>query len=165
MQTAAATLSGNALGAGDNDRMKRLARTILPLEVGLMTVSGALLFAFARPLMALFSSDEQVIMLGSTVLRMVAVSEPFYGVPIVIEGMMQGVGRTMMPFLFNLAGMWGVRIAGTFVCTWLLGLGLEAAWACMIAHNLLLCLLFSLHFRRGTWNPLNAKKTGAECAP
>lgn len=164
MQTAAATLSGNALGAGDNDRMKRLARTILPLEVGLMTVSGALLFAFARPLMALFSSDEQVIMLGSTVLRMVAVSEPFYGVPIVIEGMMQGVGRTMMPFLFNLAGMWGVRIAGTFVCTWLLGLGLEAAWACMIAHNLLLCLLFSLHFRRGTWNPLNAKKTGAECA-
>ena len=163
MQTAAATLSGNALGAQDNDRMKRLARTILPLEVGLMTVSGALLFVFARPLMALFSSDEQVIMLGSTVLRMVAVSEPFYGVPIVIEGMMQGVGRTMMPFLFNLAGMWGVRIAGTFVCTRILGLGLEAAWACMIAHNLLLCLLFSLHFRRGTWNPLNAKKTGAEC--
>ena len=94
MQTAAATLSGNALGAGDNDRMKRLARTILPLEVGLMTVSGALLFAFARPLMAMFSSDERVIALGSTVLRMVAVSEPFYGVPIVIEGMMQAAGVT-----------------------------------------------------------------------
>ena len=142
--------------------MKRLARTILPLEVGLMTVSGALLFAFARPLMAMFSSDERVIALGSTVLRMVAVSEPFYGVPIVIEGMMQGVGRTLAPFLFNLAGMWGVRIAGTFVCTRLLGLGLQAAWACMIAHNLLLCLLFSLHFRRGTWNPLNAKGAGGQ---
>lgn len=162
MQTAAATLSGNALGAGDNDRMKRLAHTILPLEVGLMTVSGALLFAFARPLMAMFSSDERVIALGSTVLRMVAVSEPFYGVPIVIEGMMQGVGRTLIPFLFNLTGMWGVRIAGTFVCTRLLGLGLQAAWACMIAHNLLLCLLFSLHFRRGTWNPLNAKGAGGQ---
>ena len=162
MQTAAATLSGNALGAGDNDRMKRLARTILPLEVGLMTVSGALLFAFARPLMAMFSSDERVIALGSTVLRMVAVSEPFYGVPIVIEGMMQGVGRTLVPFLFNLTGMWGVRIAGTFVCTRLLGLGLQAAWACMIAHNLLLCLLFSLHFRRRTWNPLNAKGAGGQ---
>ena len=164
MQTAADTLSGNALGAGDNDRMKRLARTILPLEVGLMIVSGGLLFAFARPLMSLFSSDEQVIALGSTVLRMVAVSEPFYGVPIVIEGMMQGVGRTLAPFLFNLAGMWGVRIAGTFVCTRLLGLGLQAAWACMIAHNLLLCLLFSLHFRRGTWNPLNAKGAAASCS-
>ena len=93
---------------------------------------------------------------------MVAVSEPFYGVPIVIEGMMQGVGRTLVPFLFNLTGMWGVRIAGTFVCTRLLRLGLQAAWACMIAHNLLLCLLFSLHFRRGTWNPLNAKGAGGQ---
>ena len=32
----------------------------------------------------------------------------------------------------------------------------------MIAHNLLLCLLFSLHFRRGTWNPLNAKGAGGQ---
>lgn len=63
----------------------------------------------------LFSSDDQIISLGSTVLRMVAVSEPFYGVPIVIEGMMQGVGKTVTPFVFNVVGMWGVRILGTFV--------------------------------------------------
>ena len=40
MQTAAATLAGNAWGAGDEKRLKRLARTILPLEVGLMILSG-----------------------------------------------------------------------------------------------------------------------------
>ena len=114
MQTAAATLAGNALGANDNKKLNSLAKAIVPLEVGLMVISGSLLFIFAPILIRLFSSDAQVIRLGSTVLRMVAVSEPFYGVPIVIEGMMQGVGKTVTPFIFNVAGMWGVRILGTF---------------------------------------------------
>ena len=38
----------------------------------------------------------------------------------------------------------------------LLGMGLISAWACMIAHNLLLFVLFTIHYLRGKWNPLNA---------
>ena len=158
MQTAAATLAGNALGANDNKKLNSLARAIVPLEVGLMVISGSLLFIFAPILIRLFSSDAQVIRLGSTVLRMVAVSEPFYGVPIVIEGMMQGVGKTVTPFIFNVAGMWGVRILGTFICIKLLGLGLVAAWGCMIGHNMLLFVVFTIHYFSGRWNPMNKTK-------
>ncbi len=156
MQTAAATLTGNAYGAGDARRMKALARMFIPIEIALMVVSGALLFAFAPMLVGLFSTDAQVIALGTTVLRMVAVSEPFYGFSIIVEGMMQGVGRTKQPFIFNIVGMWAVRILGTWICTTFLGLGLISAWACMIAHNLLLFLLFLWCYVRGTWNPLKA---------
>lgn len=153
MQTAAATLAGNAWGARDEKKLNSLAKTILPLEVGLMVVSGGLLFAFAPQLMRLFSRDPEVIALGGTVLRMVAVSEPFYGVPIVIEGIMQGLGKTVAPFVYNVLGMWCVRIAGTFVCIHLLGRGLVAAWGCMIAHNMLLFVLFSVHYASGRWRP------------
>ena len=110
-------------------------------------------------MMRLFSRDVQVIALGAVVLRMVAVSEPFYGVSIIIEGMLQGMGRTMMPFVCNIIGMWGIRIIGTFLCTQLLGLGLVSAWGCMIAHNMLLFILFSLYFRSGKWNPLRQKSS------
>lgn len=151
MQTAAATLSGNARGAKDDDRLHRLSGTIIPLEISLMLVSGGLLFVFAPALVGIFTKDPQVLELGSTVLRMVAVSEPFYGVPIVLEGMMQGLGKTMIPFLFNIIGMWGVRILGTFICTQIFGLGLIAAWGCMIAHNLLLFVLYILLFSSGRW--------------
>lgn len=157
MQTAAATLAGNALGAGDNRRVKELARMILFIEVSLMIVSGSLLFLFAPNMMRLFSKDAQVIVLGVTVLRMVAVSEPFYGVSIIVEGMMQGMGNTLMPFVCNIAGMWGVRIVGTFICTQLLGMGLVSAWTCMIAHNLLLFVLFAGYYISGKWNPMNRK--------
>ena len=67
---------------------------------------------------------------------------------------MMGVGRTRAPLVYNIIGMWFVRITGTFVCTQLLGLGLISAWACMIAHNLLLFVLFLLCYVRGKWNPL-----------
>ncbi len=155
MQTAAATLAGNALGANDKQRMKDFARTIIAIEVILMIFTGGLLFVFAPAMMELFTKDPEVIRLGSTVLRMVALSEPFYGVSIIIEGILQGVGKTITPFVYNIIGMWGIRIIGTFICTQILGFGLVSAWACMITHNLLLFLMFLIHYLRGRWNPLS----------
>lgn len=162
MQTAAATLAGNALGAKDEQRIRNLARMIIFIEVALMILSGSLLFAFAPNMMCLFSSDPDVISLGSVVLRMVAISEPFYGVSIVIEGMMQGMGNTLMPFVFSISGMWGIRIIGTFICTQLLDLGLVSAWACMIAHNLLLFVMFLICYLTGKWNPMHGKHREAD---
>ena len=158
MQTAAATLAGNALGARDNHRAGKLARMIIFVETLLMILSGGLLFAFAPQMVGLFSRDQQVILLGAAVLRMVALSEPFYGVAIIIEGMMQGMGNTMLPFVFSITGMWGIRIVGTFLCTQLWGMGLVSAWACMIVHNLALFLAFLICYLNGKWNPMNEKR-------
>ena len=129
----------------------------LPLEILLMAFSGGALFLLAPPLVGIFSKSPEVTHLGVAVLRMVALSEPFNGFSIIVEGMMFGVGNTKQPFLFNILGMWGVRIVGTYICTRLLGLGLISAWACMIAHNMLLFMLFTLYFRSGKWNPLREK--------
>ena len=155
MQTAAATLTGNAYGAKDKEKMKSLSMMFIPIEVILMIISGGLLFISAPSLMSLFSKSAEVIDLGATVLRMVAVTEPFYGLAIIIEGMMLGVGKTKQPFIYNIIGMWCIRIVGTFICIEMFDMGLIAAWACMIAHNLLLCMMFVITFVRGTWNPLN----------
>ena len=158
MQTAAATLNGNAYGAKDKQRMHDLANMFIPIELYLMVISGASLFALAPMLMDIFSDSAEVITLGSTVLRMVAVSEPFYGFSIIIEGLMQGVGKTKEPFLYNITGMWCIRILGTFVCTQILGLNLVSAWGCMIAHNLFIFVMFLRCFIKGKWNPLLHEK-------
>lgn len=154
MQAAASTLSGNTYGAGDQKRMKSVTRTLLILEVSIMCVSGALLFLFAEKLMWLFTISAETVALGTTVLRMVAVSEPIFGVAIILEGIFQGVGDTKGPFAINVGGMWGFRILGSFILLRLFGLGLEGAWACMIAHNVFLGVMFTIRYKRGTWNPL-----------
>ena len=158
MQTAAATLAGNAYGARDRQRLKELAEMFIPIEVVLMILSGGALFLSAPALMGLFSESGEVIALGTTVLRMVALSEPCYGFSIIVEGMMQGLGNTRKPFAYNILGMWGIRIVGTFICTTFFGGGLVAAWGCMIAHNLLLFALFLLCYLRGNWNPMEKEK-------
>ena len=151
MQMAAATLTGNAMGAGNHKRIHDLAGMLLTLEVAMMVVSGGLLFLFSSNMMGLFSADAAVIALGAAVLRMVAVSEPFYGVSIILEGMMQGMGQTVLPFVIGVTGMWGVRIVGTYLCTQRMGMGLISAWACMIAHNLLVFALMLYCYRTGKW--------------
>ena len=153
MQTAAATLAGNAYGAKDEPRLKSLVKTFIPIEIILMILSGGALFVSAPFLVGLFSQSEAVILLGSTVLRMVALSEPFFGFSIIIEGVLQGIGKTKLPFIFNIIGMWGIRIVGTFICTQMLGMGLISAWACMIAHNLFLFVMFLICYGKGAWNP------------
>ena len=154
MQTAAATIAGNSLGANDPQKMRTFTRVILRLEVFMMIIAGALLFLFAPDMMKLFTKDDTVINLGACILRMVAISEPFFGVSIILEGIMQGVGETVTPFKYNIIGMWGIRIVGTFICTQLMSLGLVSAWACMITHNLLLFGMFTIYYRSGRWNPL-----------
>lgn len=165
MQTAAATLAGNSYGANDPRRMKRLCRMMILIEILLMMFTGSLLFFTAPALMGLFTSDEAVIQLGATVLKMVAVTEPVYGIAVILEGIFQGVGDTRHTFIYNLLGMWGVRILGTWICLNVFHLGLTAAWCCMIAHNILLGSLLSLRYFSGRWNPLNRlEPTNSKCA-
>ena len=153
MQSAAATLAGNCVGANDRARLCRLVRTFIPIEVALMAISGAALFVLAPYFCDIFSDSEEVIALGTAVLRMVALSEAPYGFSIIIEGVMQGVGKTRLPFVFNVVGMWAVRILGTFIFTILLPGGtLVTAWGCMIAHNLLLFVLFLVAYIKGAYS-------------
>lgn len=159
MQAAAATLAGNAWGARDKERIRDLIRLIVPVEALMMALSGGLLFAFAPQMMAIFNKESAVIILGATVLRMVAVSEPFYGVSIILEGMMQGMGNTVKPLVLNIVGMWGIRIVGTFFCIHFLDLGLVSAWACMICHNLMLFAFFVFFGFTGKLMPKEGKMT------
>jgi len=155
MQTAAATLTGNCYGARDKQRMKQISRMMIVLEVALMTLSGATLFFSAEGLMQVFTRDADVIALGARVLRMVALTEPVYGMAVILEGLFQGVGDTKSAFLFNIIGMWGMRILGTYIMIHFFNGTLVAAWGCMIAHNILLGTLLLIRFLRGRWNPLN----------
>ncbi len=157
MQTAAATLAGGAYGAKDRKRLSELSKMAIFIEIVLMIFSGGLLFAAAPFMVRLFSKDLAVILLCTTVLRMVALSEPFYGFSIIVEGMMQGMGKTFLPFLTNVIGMWLVRIVGTIIAVNFFGGGLEAAWGFMILHNLCLFVVYLILFITGRWSPMREK--------
>lgn len=151
MEAAASTLSGNALGERNEKKLNRVSLSTLLISMGLMTVTGALLFTFPAQLMAIFTPDAEVISGGAKILRIVACSEPLYAALIIFEGIFHGVGQTKYPFAVSLATMWGVRILGTLICVKVFGFGLTAVWLCMVADNVSRALLLGWRYFSGRW--------------
>lgn len=86
LRSAASTLISNARGEGNAGKLKTVAGVSIGLTVAMMCVSGILLYFGAHLLMGLFSPSEAVVSLGAQMLRLVALSEPFFGLMVVLEG-------------------------------------------------------------------------------
>ncbi len=147
--TAATTLIGQALGAGRKDIAKRFSTIVTYMGIIIMSFGGILLFAFAEPLISIFSTDPEVITLGRDVLRIVAFVEPFFAMSIVITGVLRGAGDTKGPFLISLITMWGVRISMAFLLA--PRFGLRGVWVAMSLELVARGVLFIIRMYRGKW--------------
>ena len=151
LRVATTALVGNAIGEGNRKKQDLTEGISIVLTVGGMFLSGVILFFIAYPLMMVFTIDRGVASLGAEMLRLVAFTEPLFGLMVVIEGIFYGRGKTRAIFFIETASMWGVRILPTFLVTHVLGLSLREVWYCMIADNICkasLLLISYLHSRR-----------------
>lgn len=150
-QTAAATLAGNAMGQKSEQKVKEVTYLISGITMSLMIVCGIVLFIFAKQLMSIFTPDFQVIEVGTRVLRIVSVSEPIYGILVILEGVFNGMGDTKAPFVFSLFTMWGIRITGSWFMINVFNQSIEAVWVMMVFDNIARCILLARRFLKGSW--------------
>lgn len=150
-QSAASTMVGNAVGQRNEHRVKEITYLICGITMSLMVICGIALFVFADNLMAIFTPDMKVIELGARVLRIVSLSEPIYGILVILEGTFNGMGDTKAPFVFSLITMWGIRVTGSFLMINLFHLGIEAVWIMMVIDNVSRCGLLMTRFFKGNW--------------
>lgn len=149
LRTATSALVGAALGEKNEQKLTIYCRISVALTVGMMFLSGLVLFFVAQPLMSVFTPSEPVIELGAQMLRLVAFSEPFFGLMVVMQGIMYGMGKTRYPFLVESFSMWGVRILFTCLTVHVWHLSLREVWYCMIADNVCKALLLAGGFILG----------------
>lgn len=136
LRTATSSLVGNAIGEGDEKKRTIIERQSILLSVAMMFITGCILYFTALPLMGIFTPVEEVAWIGSRMLMIVAFTEPFYGLMIVVEGIFYGAGRTKPVFVIETFSMWGIRILLTYFVTNVWYLSLREVWYCMIADNL-----------------------------
>ena len=149
IQGAAIALIGQAVGAHRKDMAKRFAWLCTLMGTGIMTLTGAGLFAFAPALMSIFTADAAVIALGARVLRIEAFAEPMFGASIVASGAMQGAGDSTACFVLNLVSMWGIRLTLAFLLA--PRFGLVGVWGAMCFELCVRGLLFLIRLARGKW--------------
>jgi putative MATE family efflux protein len=158
MQAATSTLIGNAIGERNRKKEKGVIFWSIAVIFSLMCVTGVLLFFGAEFMMGLFTTDEEVIRIGTRLLRIVAFTEPIFGSAAVLEGIFDGMGRTKYPFAVTLLTRWGVRIFGSYLCVRVFNYGIDQIWYCMIGDNILKAILLALGvvyiLRKGEENKL-----------
>ncbi len=141
LRTAASSLIGNAIGENDRRKTETTAKLTVWITVFMMVISGILLYLIAYPLMRIFTNSKEVAQIGASVLRLVAFTEPFFGLMIALEGIFYGMGQTKEIFFIETFSMWGIRIVLTFFCTQVWHLSLYAVWYCIIADNIFIAVV------------------------
>ncbi|MBQ8924158.1 MAG: hypothetical protein IJ053_05115, partial [Lachnospiraceae bacterium] len=142
---------GVAYGEKNLNKLKTVMKISVIMTVVIMLLNGVLLYLLSYPLMNIFTSSERVAVLGSKMLKIVAFTEPFFGLMISMQGIFYGLGKTAKVFVVEAFSMWGIRIIFTFLCVKLWHTGLREVWYCMIADNICKALLLAfsmIMFRR-----------------
>jgi putative MATE family efflux protein len=146
---AATTLVGQGIGAGQRLLTRSFARMSVALGIGVMTLMGVLMWIFAPELMALMSPVEEVIALGTQVLRIEAWAEPMFAAAIVCNGVFIGAGDTIIPAIMSLGSMWAVRL--TMAATLAPKFGLKGVWTAMAVELLFRGSIFLTRLFKGKW--------------
>lgn len=151
LRTATSALIGISLGEGSRKKFETVGGLSVVITMGMMCLSGMVLYVLAYPLMTVFTNSGQVAQIGAKMLKLVAFSEPFFGLMVVMEGIYYGLGRSRYPFLVETLSMWGVRILFTYICVRVWDLGLREVWYCMIADNVCKALMLALPVLSGKY--------------
>ena len=146
---AATTLVGQGIGAGQRLLTRSFARMSVGLGIGVMTVMGVLMWIVAPELMGLMSPVEEVISLGTQVLRIEAWAEPMFAAAIVCNGVFIGAGDTIIPAAMSLVSMWAVRL--TLAATLAPKYGLKGVWTAMLTELLFRGSIFLIRLFKGRW--------------
>lgn len=147
---AATALVGQSYGAREYEDARRYGKLSGLVGFGCSTFMGLLLFIFATPLSTIFSSDPAVIEQAANMLRIVAISEPLFGVSIVLSGALRGLGDTRFPLAISLVGMWAVRCTLAPILVFGLKIGLAGSWIAMVCDLCVRGILCTLRFKRFT---------------
>lgn len=155
LRMATSSLVGNAIGEGNDEKRLIVEKQSILVAVVMMTITGVILYAASLPLMRMFTPVDAVAVLGSEMLKIVAFTEPFYGLMIVVEGIFYGAGKTRPIFVIETFSMWGIRILLTFFVTSVWLMTLTEVWYCMIADNLFKAIaLFAVYYYMRKTNKL-----------
>lgn len=153
---AATTLVGQNLGAGKPEGAERSAYESLKMACLLVGAMGMVFLCWPGVLMRLYTSDAEVIRLGSVYLRIMAFCQIHQAFNFVLSGALRGAGDTKFPMWVTAVGNWMIRLTLTYVLINWVQTGVVGAWWAMAADGLFKGLASFFRFRSGGWKKATA---------
>ena len=156
---AAATMVGQSIGAGKYTRAKLENWEANRLATFIMSAMGIVFFFFPYALLRAFTSDEAVIELGTTFLKIVALLQVPLALTMVLAGSLRGAGDTRFIMIATMIGMWGVRIPIAFVAGYWLTMGVFYVWRAATADATLRMAHMLWRYRSERWKSIRVRRS------
>jgi putative MATE family efflux protein len=151
MSNAAATMVGQALGAGKPERAERAVWIAGAYNAVFLGAIGLAFVAFAPWLIALFTHEPAVARYGVDALRVVASGFLFYAYGMVMTAAFNGAGDTNTPTLLNVVVFWLWEIPLAYWLSHTLGMGPRGVFVAIAVAFSTLAAVSAVLFRRGGW--------------
>jgi putative MATE family efflux protein len=150
--SALVTMVGTNIGAGQQERARRVAWTGAALAAGVTEMIGLSAALFPSQWLGLFSAEPEILQIGATYLRIVGPAYGFFGLGLAFYFASQGAGRLRWPLLAGLSRL-VVAAGGGWIVLRLLGPSLASVFVVMALALALFGTVISVAMYQGAWRP------------
>lgn len=148
---AATTMVGQSMGAGNVPRAEASAWQALKTGMVWMCIMGLVYLAARAQLVGLYTTDAEVIVLGSMLMIMVGLMQPFQAVAVILSSALRGAGDVRATMLITFFSTWCLRVGLGYFFGIVLGLGLLGIWFGWCSDFIFRAAAVLLRFRTGKW--------------
>lgn len=144
-------LVAHLVGAKDFGKAnRRLHQSLLGSCLGAMVVS-IIVAIFGTKLLSLYTSNPDILKLGSICLWCDALVQPFKAANIVLTNSLRAAGDSKYPAIVGSAMMWTLGFGTALLLGFGLGLGLPGLWLGMAADEFYRSIANYIRWRSGKW--------------
>lgn len=148
---AAGTLTGQYLGAHDEQMARRAARRCWFYGAGIMTLLGLVFIAIPEALVRILTDIPEFLEHAPPLVRLCGFVQFFFGSALVLQGAMRGAGDTRVPAILSNSLTWGFRLPlAAFFGLWM-GWGLYGIWVALCTELFVRGLVFIARYKGTGW--------------
>lgn len=151
MSNAAATMVGQALGAGKPERAERAVWIAAFYNMIFLGAIGLLFIIFAPEIVGVFTSDPGPAGYGVSCLRIVSTGFLFYAYGMVLTQSFNGAGDTWTPTIINIFCFWVLELPLAYALAHPFGLEARGVFIALTVAFSSLAVVSAILFRRGKW--------------
>ncbi len=151
MGSACSIVIGQNLGASRPDRARQSGQKALKYYEFIVMPLAVLFFIFSPQIIGVFNNHPEVIKIGSSFLRFIAITLPFLASALILSIGIRGAGDTIAPAVMTGVVHLGVRIPVAYIMALVFGLGTNGIWLGINASDICQGLAMLYYFERGYW--------------
>lgn len=154
---AASTLVGRSLGQNKVHRAEKFIRESNKLALISSIFFGLLFYFFGSKLTGMYTDDPSVIKESITIMKIVALIQPFQASAFALSGGLRGAGDTISTLIVTMFGVLIIRLGVAYVLINIVGMGLTGAWIAMLLDQITRWIGITIRYRTGKWKTIKLK--------